>query len=249
MAMPMSAHQPHRRAVLVDLDGTLVDSAPDLAVAANRMLAQLGAAPLPLATVRGFIGKGVANLVRQALAASGTLTQVAEAHALALFERHYTECNGRHSARYPGVLEGLSALAWLGYPLACVTNKPRTYTMALLDAMGLSACFGVVVCGDAGTALKPDPAPLLRACHQLGVQPALGIMVGDSEADAIAANRAGMPVYLVRYGYHGAAGLAALRCDGLIDSMTELPALLSSVERGAARGRDLSGTPACGKLA
>ena len=247
MAMTMSA--PHRCAVLVDLDGTLVDSAPDLAVAANRMLAQLGAAPLPLATVRGFIGKGVVNLVRQTLAGSGARTHVAEAHALALFEIHYTECNGRHSARYPGVLEGLSTLARLGYPLACVTNKPQPHTIALLDAMALSAYFDVVVCGDGLTPLKPDPAPLLRACHQLGVQPALGVMVGDSEADAIAANRAGMPVYLVRYGYHGAAGLAALRCDGLIDSMTELPALLCSMERGAARRRDLSGTPACGKLA
>jgi phosphoglycolate phosphatase len=233
--MSMTMPAPRQRAVLIDLDGTLVDSAPDLAVAANRMLAQLDAAPLPLATVRGFIGKGVANLVRQALATTDDLKHVDEAHALALFDRHYTECNGRHSALYPGVLEGLSTLEWLGYPLACVTNKPRAYTMALLDAMGLSAYFGAVVSGDAGTALKPDPAPLLRACDQLGVQPAFGVMVGDSEADAIAANRAGMPVYLVRYGYHGAAGLAALHCDGLIDTITEMPALLGSVGQAAAR--------------
>jgi phosphoglycolate phosphatase len=170
------------------------------------------------------------------------VTHVDEAHALALFERHYTECNGLHSAVYPGVLEGLSTLEWLGYPLACVTNKPRPYTMALLDAMGLSAYFGAVVCGDAGMLLKPDPAPLLRACHRLGVQPALAVMVGDSEADAAAANQAGMPVYLVRYGYHGAAGLAALRCDGLIDSITEMPALLSRVEHGAARRTERCGT-------
>jgi phosphoglycolate phosphatase len=240
--MNMTMAVPQQRAVLVDLDGTLVDSAPDLAVAANHMLAQLGAAPLPLATVRSYIGRGVANLVRQALAASGALTHVDEAHALALFERHYTECNGRHSALYPGVLEGLSTLEWLGYPLACVTNKPRPYTMALLDAMGLSAYFGAVVCGDAGTQLKPDPAPLLRACHRLGIQPALAVMVGDSEADATAANRAGMPVYLVRYGYHGAAGLAALHCDGLIDAITEMPALLGSVAQGAARKTERCGT-------
>jgi len=247
MAMTMSA--PHRRAVLVDLDGTLVDSAPDLAAAVNRMLAQLGAPPLPLATVRSFIGRGVARLVQQALATADGLNHVDEADALALFERHYTECNGRHSARYPGVLEGLSTLEWLGYPLACVTNKPRPYTMALLDAMALSPYFGAVVCGDGVTPLKPDPAPLLRACHQLGVQPALGVMVGDSEADATAANRAGMPVYLVRYGYHGDAGLAALRCDGLIDAITELPALLCRLERGTARKSERSGTPACGTLA
>jgi phosphoglycolate phosphatase len=221
---------PHRRAVLVDLDGTLVDSAPDLAAAANQMLAQLGAAPLPLATVRSFIGRGIAGLVQQVLASADGLAHVGEADALALFERHYTECNGCHSACYPGVIEGLSTLEWLGYPLACVTNKPRPYTMALLEAMGLSACFDTVVCSDAATPLKPDPAPLLRACHQLGVQPALAVMVGDSEADATAASRAGMPVYLVRYGYSGAAGLAALRCDGLIDALTELPGLLCSEE-------------------
>jgi phosphoglycolate phosphatase len=227
----MAIAAPHRRAVLVDLDGTLVDSAPDLAAAANRMLAQLGAPPLPTATVRGFIGKGVANLVRRVLASADGLAHVGEASALAMFERHYTECNGRHSALYPGVLEGLSMLEWLGHPLACVTNKPRYYTTALLDAMGLSAYFGAVVCGDAATALKPDPAPLLSACRELDALPALGVMVGDSEADATAASRAGMPVYLVRYGYQDAAGLAALRCDGLIDAMTELPALLCRPER------------------
>ena len=227
----MAIAAPHRRAVLVDLDGTLVDSAPDLAAAANRMLAQLGAPPLPLATVRGFIGKGVANLVRRVLASTDGTAHVGEASALAMFEQHYTECNGRHSALYPGVLEGLSMLEWLGYPLACVTNKPRSYTTALLDSMGLSAYFGAVVCGDAVTALKPDPAPLLSACLELGAAPALCVMVGDSEADATAASRAGMPVYLVRYGYQDAAGLAALRCDGLIDAMTELPALLCRPER------------------
>ena len=227
----MTMAAPYRRAVLVDLDGTLVDSAPDLAVAANHMLAQLGAPPLPLATVRGFIGRGVARLVQQALATADDLAHVDQAHALTLFERHYTECNGRHSALYPGVLEGLSTLEWLGYPLACVTNKPRSYTTALLDSMGLSAYFGAVVCGGAATALKRDPAPLLSACRELGAAPALGVMVGDSEADATAASRAGMPVYLVRYGYQDAAGLAALRCDGLIDAMTELPALLCRPER------------------
>jgi phosphoglycolate phosphatase len=222
----MAIAAPHRRAVLVDLDGTLVDSAPDLAAAANRMLAQLDAPPLPLATVRGFIGHGVANLVLRVLANADGLAQVDEASALAMFERHYAECNGRHSALYPGVKQGLSMLEWLGYPLACVTNKQRSFTIALLDTMGLSPYFGAVVCGGPGLALKPDPAPLLSACHQMGADPAFGIMVGDSQADAVAAERAGMPVYLVRYGYHGEAGLAGLRCDGLIDAITELPALL-----------------------
>jgi phosphoglycolate phosphatase len=232
----MAAIAPRPRAVLIDLDGTMVDSAPDIAAAANRMLAELGAPPLPQHTVRGFIGKGVANLVRQVLAATPGLASSDEAAALAAFERHYIDCNGRHSTLYPGVLQGLSALRRLGYPLACVTNKPRPYTVALLEAMGLApsfSVFSVVACADAATPLKPDPALLLWACRQLGAAPADSVMVGDSAVDAAAAARAGMPVYLVRYGYHGDGALAALDCAGQIAALSDLPALLSREAQAA----------------
>ena len=218
------------RAVLVDLDGTMVDSAPDIAAAANRMLAQLGAPPLPLQTVRGFIGWGVAHLVRQVLAQAPGVGPVDEASALAMFEPHYLACNGRHSTIFPGVLQGLTMLRGLGYALACVTNKPRPYTEPLLAALGLSPCFDTVACGEPALPLKPHPALLLAACRRLGVPPAQCVMVGDSGVDASAAGRAGMPVYLVRYGYHHGAVPDAAPCSGYIDGLDALPALLAQAE-------------------
>lgn len=222
----MVAALPARRAILIDLDGTLVDSAPDIAAAANRMLAELGAPSLPDDTVRSFIGNGVPTLVRRVLAATPCLRDTGHALALAMFDRHYGDCNGRHGAPYPGVLQGLGRLHRLGHPLACVTNKPRAHTLPLLDMTGLSRYFGAVVSGDSTPAMKPDPAPLLDACCKLGVEPGHCVMVGDSEADVAAARAAGMPVYIVRYGYHGKGGLAALACDAVIDSLDELPGML-----------------------
>ena len=219
-----------QRAILIDLDGTLVDSAPDIAAAANRMLAELGAPPLPAGTVRSFIGNGVPALVQRLLAASASLGDADYDLALAMFQQHYRDCNGRHSAPYPGVLQGLSTLQWLGYSLACVTNKPQRYTVPLLDMTGLSSYFSAVVCGDSTTAMKPSPAPLLDACHRLGAQPGHCVMVGDSAVDVAAAGAAGMPVYIVRYGYHGETELAALSSDALIDSFDELPALLGRTQ-------------------
>ena len=222
----MVAALPSRRAILIDLDGTLVDSAPDIAAAANRMLAELGAPSLPDDTVRSFIGNGVPTLVRRVLAAMPCLHDTSHALALAMFDRHYGDCNGRHGAPYPGVLQGLGRLHRLGHPLACVTNKPQAHTLPLLDITGLSRYFSAVVSGDSTSAMKPDPAPLLDACSRLGVEPAHCLMVGDSQADVAAARAAGMPVYIVRYGYHGKGGLAALTCDAVIDSLDELPGIL-----------------------
>jgi phosphoglycolate phosphatase len=221
----MVAIEKRPQAVLVDLDGTMIDSAPDIAAAVNRMLAQLGAPPLPLQTVRGFIGWGVARLVQQVLAHAPGLAPTDEATAMPLFERHYLDCNGRHSTIYPGVLQGLVMLRKLGYALACVTNKPRPYAEPLLDALGLSPCFDALSCGGSALPLKPHPALLLAACRRLGMQPADCVMVGDSAVDAGAAGNAGMPVYLVRYGYHN-AGQDAVRCNGYIDGLDELPGLL-----------------------
>jgi len=229
------AKQP--QAILVDLDGTMIDSAPDIAAAVNRMLAQLDAPPLPIDTVRGFIGWGVAHLVRQVMAHAPGVRPADEATALALFERHYLDCNGHHSTIYPGVLQGLATLRGLGYALACVTNKPRPYAEPLLDALGLSPCFDTVACGEPALPLKPHPALLLAACRRLGAPPAQCVMVGDSGVDASAAGRAGMPVYLVRYGYHNGAAPDAAPCNGYIDRLDELPALLGHMPAAvSARG-------------
>ncbi|WP_439673010.1 Phosphoglycolate phosphatase, chromosomal (plasmid) [Cupriavidus necator] len=210
-------------AVLIDL----VDSAPDIVEAANRMLAELGGPPLPFATVAGFIGRGVPNLVRCVLETAQLAPQVEAAAAEALFHRHYAETNGRLGAVFPGVEAGLAALRRQGYRLACVTNKPRALAAPLLAMTGLASYLDVLVAGDSLAQMKPHPEPLRHACRLLDIDPAQGVLVGDSPVDVAAARAAGMPVCLVRYGYAGPGGPAALGADALVDSLEALPALLT----------------------
>lgn len=218
------------RAVLFDLDGTLVDTAPDIAEAVNRMLLERGAPPLPLAAIRGFIGNGVPTLIRRVLQESPAAgIDVDEALVLALFHRHYRDTNGRIGQVFPGVREGLQALQGAGYRLGCVTNKPQADTAALLDIHALAPCFGVVVAGDSLAQMKPDPAPLLHACRFLHASLDRCVLVGDSTVDVAAARAARMPVYIVRYGYPGAGGHGAMQCDGFIDSLEDLPAVLDGL--------------------
>jgi phosphoglycolate phosphatase len=217
-----------RRAVLIDLDGTLVDTAPDIVEAANRMLWELGAPQLPFATVSGFIGRGVPNLVQRVLEASEFKSAQEEQHALSLFYQHYRDTNGRFSEVFPGVREGLTALQQAGCLLGCVTNKPLAFTGPLLELTGLTTYFDTVVAGDSIAQMKPDPEPLLHACRQMQADRALCVMVGDSGVDVAAAQAARMSVYIVRYGYPGPAGPDGMQCDALIDSFEELPALLAA---------------------
>lgn len=226
------------RAVLIDLDGTLVDSAPDIVAAANRMLEELNAAPLPFDKVSSFIGKGVPNLVRCVLLASGLSDRVDAAFAEELFYQHYRETNGRFGTVFPGVREGLSALKDAGYRLACVTNKPFGLAETLLQIARLDGYFSTLIGGDSIPQMKPAPEPLLHACQLLEASPARAVMVGDSGVDVAAASAAGMPVYIVRYGYPGPAGLDALRCDAFIDSFEQLAALLA--EPSTTSERELS---------
>lgn len=223
----MEARKRSMYTVLIDLDGTMVDTAPDIVEAAGRMVQALGAAPLPFETVSGFIGNGVPTLVRRVLAASAIVPAVDEQHAQSLFHRHYEETNGRFGQVFPGVLEGLAELRQAGYRLGCVTNKPQAATAALLAMTGLAQYFEVVVAGDSIAQMKPDPEPLLHACRQLGTDPALCVLVGDSRVDVAAALAADMPVYIVRYGYPGPNGHARMRCAAIIDSLVEMPMLLA----------------------
>jgi phosphoglycolate phosphatase len=193
------------------------------------MLADLGSPPLPFETVAGFIGRGVPNLVRRVLETAHLATRVDAADAMALFHRHYADTNGRLGTVFPGVEAGLHALRREGYRLACVTNKPQALAAPLLSMTGLAACMDVLVAGDSIAQMKPDPEPLRHACRLLDVDPAQGVLVGDSPVDVEAARSAGMPVCLVRYGYAGPGGPAALGADALIDSLEALPALLRPV--------------------
>lgn len=218
----MAHPDPVQRAILMDLDGTLVDTAPDIVAAANRMLNQLGRPSLPFETVRGFIGKGVANLVAQVLDVSGIANTIAHPYAEDLFYQHYRETNGQFGTVFPGVHEGLAVLKETGYRLACVTNKPIAFAETLLQLTGLDKYFEFVLGGDSIPHMKPSPEPLFHACRLLKANPEHTLMVGDSAVDVAAARAAGMPVVIVRYGYPGEGGLGALICDAFVDSLQQL---------------------------
>lgn len=215
------------RAVLIDLDGTMVDSAPDIVEASNRMLVELGAPALSPAVVASFIGNGVPTLVQRLMTASPGLPKIDETDARAMFYRHYHETNGRFSRLFPGVVQGLTGLQHAGYRLGCVTNKPMDYTTPLLQAFGLERYMQAVLGGDSLPQMKPDPTPLLHACTLLGVAPENAVLVGDSHVDVAAARAASMRSYIVRYGYPGPGGVEALHADVFIDSIAEMTALLA----------------------
>ncbi|MFM0523951.1 phosphoglycolate phosphatase [Paraburkholderia strydomiana] len=225
-AQPVLSPQARTRAVLIDLDGTMVHTAPDIVEAASRMLADFGHAPLPFDTVSSFIGKGVPNLVRRTLEAAALDRQVAMSDGLATFHRHYEQTNGKHGHVFAHVAAGLGELRQLGYRLACVTNKPEALAAPLLLMTGLADHLDLLVAGDSIERMKPDPEPLLHACRLLGVDVECSVLVGDSPVDVSAARAAGMPVFIVSYGYGGPDGPEALQCDALIDSFAKLPALL-----------------------
>lgn len=209
------------RAALIDLDGTLLDTAPDLATAANAMLAELGLEPVPESAVRGFIGKGIDNLVLRSLEASaGRPPEEAQlAAARAAFARHYERVNGSASRAYPGAREGLEAMRAMGLRLACVTNKASRFTGPLLTASGLAASFDAVVTSDVVGRRKPDPEVFLYACRALGVEPAEAVVIGDSDNDARGARAAGCAFLLVPYGYREGRDVHEVECDGIVPTL------------------------------
>lgn len=216
------------KAVTIDLDGTLLDTIPDLAAAANMMLAEIGRPALDEALIRTFVGKGISSLVERTL--TGHLDGVAAPglmeRALPIFERCYAAVNGRHTTIYPGVQEGLELLRAQGIPLACVTNKSTRYTLPLLDLVGFARYFEQVVAGDTLARKKPDPAPLLHACAGFGVAPGDMLMIGDSLNDTQAARSAGCPVFCVTYGYNEGHDVRTLDADAVVDALDEAVGLV-----------------------
>ena len=209
------------RAVLFDLDGTLLDSIPDLSEACHRMMVELGRPPHAIDVIRTFVGKGMLNLVRRCLVESGPAGDAEVEAAVDVFRRHYAEVNGASTLIYDGVLPALEALREEGILMACVTNKPAAFTGPLLERMGLAGFFGVTVSGDTLAEKKPHPAPLLHACRLLGADAGDALMIGDSANDADAARAAGMPVLLVTYGYSEGVAVDSIECDGLISSLLD----------------------------
>ncbi len=219
------------QAAIVDLDGTLVDTVGDFEVALGRMLAEHGLPPVDRGFIGRTVGKGSEHLIRSTLAAAGADAGLYDS-AWQRYQHHYREINGRYSAVYPGVVEGLRALAAAGLKLACLTNKPTAFARQLLAVKGLADCFAVVFGGDAFERRKPDPLPLLGTCVALGSAPARTLMVGDSSNDARAARAAGCPVVLVSYGYNHGEPVADAGADAVIDRLDAL-CLDASPARGA----------------
>ncbi len=214
--------------ILIDLDGTLIDTAPDLAACVDEMMDRLEMPRRGEAAVRHWVGNGVPRLIKRALLnrLEGEPEQPLFDEALPIFWERYAEQNGRRSRLYPGVEEGLVALRAAGFRLGCVTNKPQQFTQPLLAQMGVVEHFDIVLCGDSLPKKKPDPLPLLYAAQALGIAPANALMLGDSENDVIAARAAGFQIVCVAYGYNHGEDVGKLNPDAVIESMADLKALL-----------------------
>ena len=213
------------RAAIVDLDGTMIDTIGDFAVALNAVLADLSLPRIERGFIERTVGKGSEHLIRSTLAEVGADAAL-YARAWALYQQHYEVVNGEHSAVFPGVPEGLEWLAASGFKLACLTNKPTAFAVPLLRKKGLDGFFSAVFGGDAFERKKPDPLPLLRTCETLGFAPWQTLMVGDSSNDARAARAAGCPVVLVSYGYNHGEPVAAVDTDGVVDRLDQLSGLM-----------------------
>ncbi|NBC47127.1 MAG: phosphoglycolate phosphatase [Gammaproteobacteria bacterium] len=220
--------------ILIDLDGTLVDSVPDLTFCVDAMMARLGRPARGEAAVREWVGNGVERLVSRALTGSldGEADPADYARALPIFLQLYSDNTAARSVLYPGVDEGLDLLRASGYALGCVTNKAARFTEPLLESLGIRDAFEIVISGDTLPEKKPSPVPLLHAADHFAVAPADALMLGDSVSDVKAARAAGFAVICVSYGYNHGQDIRSAKPDAVIDSFADLGQLLAD---GAAR--------------
>jgi phosphoglycolate phosphatase len=216
--------------LIFDLDGTLVDSVPDLTRALNRVLGERGYAPLTPAEVAPMVGDGVPALVERGFAArGGSLAEAADAlpRYIALYEANATDL----TRPYPGVPETLALLRRRGYRTAVCTNKLQQASQTVLDGLGLAALFDAVAGGDRYTVRKPDKGHLLGLIAELGGKAERAVMIGDSENDAAAAHAAGVKLVIMSYGY-ARADPAALGAAAVLESFSDLPAALERLGLG-----------------
>jgi phosphoglycolate phosphatase len=216
------------KAVMFDLDGTLVHTAPEIAFAINKMLAELELSQLPQQQIESYIGEGAQMLIRRCITAHGQRDpdEALFEQAQALFFAHYAD-NVTQSKPYEGVVETLAALQDKGLKLACVTNKPEKFTMPLLDESGLLDFFEIVVSGDTLPKKKPDPIQLRYICAKFNVLEAEAMLVGDSLTDVAAAHAAGCYIVTVPYGYNQGKPIDHSLVDETIASLTDLVHLLT----------------------
>jgi phosphoglycolate phosphatase len=226
--------QPQRlpgiRAAIIDLDGTMLDTAPDFQIAVNNVRAELGLAALDIETIKNFVGKGTENLIRRVLAVDYDAAAVEQhfAGALASYHRHYLAINGDHSTLYPQVREGLDALRANGIRLACVTNKPIAFAVPLLQKKDLHDYFEVIYGGDSLPKKKPDPYPLLKVCEDFALAPHQVVAIGDSSNDALAARAAGCRVLTVPYGYNHGRPIQEIDSDGIVATLLDAASFISA---------------------
>jgi phosphoglycolate phosphatase len=223
----MSNTDSHRfkgvRALIFDLDGTLIDSGQDLALSVNATLEYMGRARLPHDLIYGYVGKGAARLIEQALGAGATATECEQglAHFLSYYRQHMLD----HTVTYPGVRECLAALENL--PMAILTNKPVRFSEEIVHGLGLSKYFRFVYGGNSFQTKKPDPAGMEVLLREFGIRPKEAMIVGDSEVDVQTARNAGTWACGVTYGL-GLERLAEYPPDLLLDSLEQLPAHLAA---------------------
>ncbi|MDQ5769333.1 phosphoglycolate phosphatase [Thiothrix subterranea] len=217
--------------VLIDVDGTLVDSVPDLTFCVDEMLKQLDMPVRGEAAVRQWVGNGVQRLTERALTNDLDGYPDAElfARAMPIFMELYAENTSKRSRLYDGVLEGLDFLqSCPGLKIGCVTNKAEQFTLPLLTDLGIVDRFEIIISGDSLPEKKPHPLPLLHAAEKLGVKPEDSVMIGDSKSDVKAARAAGFQIICMTYGYNHGEDIRNYSPDAVIDSMTELASLISA---------------------
>jgi phosphoglycolate phosphatase len=217
------------RAAIIDLDGTMVHTAPDFQVAINRMRDELNLAPLALETITDFVGKGSENLMRRVLGVDFEEDKVESLfnHALERYQHHYLQINGDHSHLYVGVCEGLQTMKNSGVRLACVTNKPISFARPLLEKKGLMKFFELIYGGDSLPQKKPHPLPMLTVCRDFELQPVQVVAIGDSSNDSQAARAAGCRVLTVPYGYNHGQPVHSIDTDGIVESLQDAAILIA----------------------
>ncbi len=216
--------------ILIDVDGTLVDSVPDLAYCVDEMMKALGMPIHGEEKVRQWVGNGVERLTRRALIGQldGEPDEQLFQKAYPIFLDLYAENTSKRSCLYPGVKEGLAYLQSAGYKLGCVTNKAEQFTHPLLRELGVFDAFSIVISGDTLAEKKPHPMPLLHAAEFFGVEPSQALMLGDSVSDVKAARAAGFQIVCMSYGYNHGMDIRDADPDAVIDSMVELKGLLEA---------------------
>lgn len=216
--------------VLIDVDGTLVDSVPDLTFCVDEMMKQLEMPVRGEAAVRQWVGNGVQRLTERALTNDLDGYPDAElfARAMPIFMELYAENTSKRSRLYDGVVEGLDFLqSCEGLKIGCVTNKAEQFTLPLLTDLGIVDRFEIIISGDSLPEKKPHPMPLLHAAEKLGVKPQDSVMIGDSKSDVKAARAAGFQIICMTYGYNHGEDIRHYHPDAVIDSMTELATLIT----------------------